>query len=61
MVKHVKGRRNKADVIFNQIRGTGKRKLRDDLRLRMFLFDVLVIGVLMYDVKLQWYTGTKRV
>lgn len=32
-------------------RGTEKRKLEDDLRLRMFLFDVLVIGVLMYGVK----------
>ncbi|KOC71279.1 hypothetical protein WH47_02363 [Habropoda laboriosa] len=52
MAGHIKERIKKANVTLNQVWGIGERKFKTDFRMRMYLFDMLVLGVLMYGVEL---------
>ncbi|KZC12189.1 hypothetical protein WN55_03917 [Dufourea novaeangliae] len=52
MIRHVRERVKRANIVLNQIWGIGERKFKADSKMRMFMFDALVMGVLLYGVEL---------
>lgn len=48
MIRHIKERVKKANVIVRQIWGIGERKFRDELNKRMYMFDSLVSSVMLF-------------
>ena len=48
----LKERPKKANVVMRQVWGIAEKKFKDDFRRRMMMIDSLVLGVMMYGVKL---------
>ena len=51
-VKHVREGVKKAQVLMRLVWGIGERMLRDDFKKRMFMFDRLIVGVLLYGAEM---------
>lgn len=58
---HLKERVKKVNVALNQVWGLGERTFRNSLKMRLFSFNTLVIGVLMHGVELWEYREKEEV
>lgn len=45
-------REKKAQVVMRLVWGIGERMFRNDFKKRMFMFDRLIVGVLLYGVEI---------
>lgn len=61
MMRHLEERTRRSNVVLNQVWGIGEWEFKADFKMRMFLWESLVLGMLLYGVELWGFRERREV